>query len=127
MYFDATSVEHSIDYVGIDIDKFNKKEQSGWLDRLRNIKVSKFTFPTNELMIKLDANSSESSSAVSTFRMPNIDDYRLFCVEQVLSINQLTYYYSRVDENLLLSLKTADETLIRKIFREFGEYGIEGN
>jgi hypothetical protein len=124
MYLDAMNVDNHIEYVDIELEEFNKQKDKGWLSKMRGAKSS-FAYPASEAVVNM--RYIKNSDIISTFRLLNVDNYKLFCIDSVLTLNKIGYYYFRIGENLVLNIETNDKILIKKIFKEFTEYGIEEN
>lgn len=99
----------------------------GWLNELSAKKEMSYLYPASELRVKLLFGDNLKRGDTETFRVSVgiIDDYQFFCINQVLSANNIDYSYYRVGESIWLVVATEDEAYLRDVLEELKHYEID--
>lgn len=99
---------------------------AGWIDQLSKREQSSFIYPAAELKVKLLFEDSLNRVEKETFRVSVgvIDDYQFFCINQVLSANNIEYSYYKIGENIWLVVTTENKGYLRSVLDELKHYDI---
>ncbi len=99
----------------------------GWLNELSVKKETSYVYPASELRVKLLFEDNLKKSNTETFRVSVgiIDDYQFFCINQVLSANNIDYSYYRIGESIWLVVATDNEGYLHNVLKELKHYEID--
>ncbi|ANV97797.1 hypothetical protein BBW65_02805 [Helicobacter enhydrae] len=96
--------------------------EKGWIDAIANQKQKSYIYPTNELMMKFNFKSNQEDPL--RLIVDDLSEYRFYCLNQVLSNNQVEYAYYRKGKTIQLVVFLNDEIKRKKILEDFKYYQI---
>jgi len=105
-------------------DSFNFKTND-WINRLKESKKSDFIYPVSEIEIALKEDTPELDKKFYRVVIDELDGYKFFCVNQVLSANNINYSFYKDGGLVKLIIASADYKELRNIMETVKEYGIE--
>jgi len=105
-------------------DSFNFKTND-WINRLKESKKSDFIYPISEIEIALKEDTPELDKRFYRVVIDELDGYKFFCVNQVLSANNINYSFYKDGGLVKLIIASADYKEFRNIMKTVKEYGIE--
>ena len=101
-------------------------KELSWLNQLSAKGGVSYFYPASESRVKLLFEKNLKKDDTETFRVSVgiIDDYQFFCINQVLSANNIDYSYYKVGESIWLVVATDDEKYLRSVLEELKHYEI---
>ncbi len=105
------------------------KSSDDWLIKLSQKEQNSYYYPVIEVDIKFDL--SEYKNSVKEYNktykiiIPNLDEYKFFCVKQVLSFRKIDYSYYKSGDKLNFVISTSDDNYMNKVLKELKIYGID--
>lgn len=102
-------------------------DEISWLNQLSAKDGVSYLYPASELRVKLLFENNLKKDETETFRVSVgiIDDYQFFCINQVLSANNIDYSYYKVGESIWLVVATDNEKYLRSVLEELKHYEIQ--
>lgn len=100
-------------------------DRSEWVGRFAKQDPKDFAYPATELQIKLDLVGHMEHEKVYRIVIGDVDSYKFFCINQVLSSNGIKYSYYRTDGFVRLIIATSDRKYMEQVLSELEDYGIE--
>jgi len=98
-----------------------KKEEKTIIKLLANTEV-KEVFPAKELYLKVDLNYVPKTKILYQTIINNLDKYKLFGIEQILSLNNIKYSIINSKNNLKLFINFDKKSQAKKIQTLFKSY-----
>ncbi|STQ85692.1 hypothetical protein LS73_005225 [Helicobacter muridarum] len=102
----------------------NNKE---WIQNTEKVsKISTFQFPANVLDISIDVKKEVDIKIDPTkIVVKNLDDYKFFCLNEILRQKRVDFSYFKNENSLHLLLFIPDETKRKLLLKDFEYYDIE--
>lgn len=91
-----------------------------WIKALASKDIYDFSYPDNELFINLD---SIDEKKIKRLNIYDLDDYKLFCFNQILEQNNLEFSYKKYGDKI--SIEILNKKILPKIIKELNNYNIK--
>lgn len=91
-----------------------------WIEALASKEIYDFSYPDNELFINLD---SINEKKIKRLNIYDLDDYKLFCFNQILEQNNLEFSYTKYGDKI--SIEILNKKILPKIINELNNYNIK--
>ena len=95
-----------------------------WSEKLEKVANSSYAYPATEMQIRFDFNGGKSSKA-SRIIIENLDEYKFFCLNQILTQKDIEYAYSKVGSSVKLILFAESGTLRENLMQDLKRYEID--
>ncbi|MCI7710807.1 MAG: hypothetical protein MSL80_04015 [Helicobacter sp.] len=96
-----------------------------WLRDLSTSSSDAFQYPTTELFVKFDFRKDTRDNIVHSIEIKDLDEYKYFCIAQVLKQNKLESTYYKSGEVLRLMVFIDDELVLQKFLQDLQYYRIQ--
>lgn len=103
----------------------NQSTKAAWVSHLAEKGTLDYLFPAAEMQIRLELIKRLKDEEVYRIVIDDIDNYKFFCINQVLSSNDIKYSYYRQGGFIRLVVTTADRAYMEAVLGELKEYGID--
>ncbi|RDU72777.1 hypothetical protein CQA66_03700 [Helicobacter aurati] len=109
------------------IPKVDTTKNTQWLQNTEQItKVSNYQFPANILDIAIEVKRERDLKIDPTkVAVKNLDDYKFFCLNEILRQRHIDFSYFKNQDSLNLLLFVPDETKRKTLLKDFEYYEIE--
>jgi len=114
----SINIEENLDKAPVLVEK---KEEKTIIKLLANTEV-KEVFPAKELYLKVDLNYIPKTKILYQTIINDLDKYKLFGIEQVLSLNNIKYSIINSKNNLKLFINFDKKEQAKKIQTLFKSY-----
>lgn len=107
--------------------KIQASNDTEWIQNTeKTTKASSFQFPTNVLDINIEI-KRESDLKIDPTKIvvKNLDDYKFFCLNEILRQKHVDFSYFKNNDSLHLLLFIPDEAKRKLLLKDFEYYGIE--
>lgn len=104
--------------------KEQKEENSSWTAEFAKKSKAGFEYPAEELQIRLDLFQSLKDQTVFRVVIGDVDEYKLFCINQIFKSADIKYSYLRSSGEIKLIITARDEEYLKKVLESLREYGI---
>lgn len=101
------------------------KQDDMWLRDLSTSSSDEFQYPTTELFVNFDFKKDPRDNTVRSIEIKDLDEYKYFCVSQVLRQNKLESTYYKSGEMLRLMVFIDDELVLQKFLQDLQYYRIQ--
>lgn len=98
------------------------KTQEEWFYAMAKNRDTSYSYPTNEMILKY--NFKHGVEPLRVF-IDDLNEYRFYCLNQVLLENNIEYAYYRTDQVIQLVVFLNDNNSQEKILKDFDYYQIK--
>lgn len=95
--------------------------QDGWFYKMGKQQNENYAYPTNEMILKYDFNKGVEPLRVF---VDDLNEYRFYCINQVLIKNNIEYAYYKTDKAIQLIVFLNNKDTQKKILDDFNYYKI---
>jgi len=108
----------------LDANVTQKKSEKLWLDHFSQTEKSGFSFPVNEVYVKVDLD--EKITKIITYRLSAsvLDPYQIFCLKEELKQHKLKYYLNQDKYKMELLIYSQDVNKLKKLVKVLKNYQI---
>lgn len=98
-----------------------------WLRDFTTYSNDSFQYPATELFVKFDFAKNPQDNAIRSIEIKDLDEYKYFCVAQVLKQNKLESTYYKSGDVLRLMVFIDNDTILQKFLQDLQYYRIQYN
>ncbi|BDY13849.1 hypothetical protein [Hydrogenimonas cancrithermarum] len=98
---------------------------NGWLEGLAVKKRPSHSYAVSEMEIELPLKKSPKPRKVFRLTLDNLDDYKMFCIRQLLTQNGIKYAIFRKEKSGVLMIHDLDKSKLERIVDMVREYEIK--
>lgn len=98
-----------------------------WLRDFTTSSNDSFQYPATELFVKFDFAKNPQDNAIRSIEIKDLDEYKYFCVAQVLKQNKLESTYYKSGDVLRLMVFIDNDTILQKFLQDLQYYRIQYN
>lgn len=102
----------------------NEKSDDEWIKSFAKQSKKGFEYPVTELQIKLDLLQQLKDQTVYRVVIDDLDEYKFFCINQVLKAKDIKYSYFRSKGYIKLIVTAKDEEYLKSVLLQLKEYNI---
>ncbi len=95
-----------------------------WLQELANKKKPTYSYAVSEMEISLPLKKASESKIAFKMVLDNLDDYKMFCIKQLLERKGVDYSVYRKDGRALLIVHDIDKKREKEILQLVKEYDV---
>ena len=96
-----------------------------WLKSFPPSSNESFQYPATELFVKFDFAKNPQENAMRSIEIKDLDEYKYFCVAQVLKQNKLESTYYKSGDVLRLMVFIDNDVVLQKFLNDLQYYRIQ--
>jgi hypothetical protein len=100
-------------------------EDNEWIYKLKTSTPKEYAYPVSEIEINLQEKKPGIDERFYKVVIDELDGYKFFCVNQVLSRNNINYSFYKEQGLVRLVVASPDYRSLKKVMDAVKEYGIE--
>lgn len=102
-----------------------QKPEKTWLNHFANAQRQGYSYPVNEVYVKLDLN--EKITKTITYKLHALveDPYEMFCLKEELRVHKLKYYLKKDKSGMDLLIYSQDVKKLNKLVQVLKKYKIK--
>lgn len=110
-----------------DFTALSGQEEQGndWIYKLKKSTPKEYAYPISEIEINLQEKKPGLDERFYKVVIDELDGYKFFCVNQVLSRNNINYSFYKEQGLVRLVVASPDFRSLKKVMDAVKEYGIE--
>ncbi|RDU56366.1 hypothetical protein CQA49_01515 [Helicobacter sp. MIT 00-7814] len=104
-----------------------QEDSQAWLEGFSDATAQNQTFqyPATELFVKFDFADENDTKSIRSIEIEELDEYKYFCVAQVLKQHKLESTYYKMGEKLRLMVFIEDSAVLKKFLEDLDYYRIQ--
>lgn len=102
-----------------------QKRDFGWLRTLGEAKPLSFSYPVDELNIKISLSDLPQPKKIVQVIADTVDSYQYFCIIQIFNQMRVDYSILRQEKNFVANLSDLDETMVEQLQKNLNYYQIK--
>jgi len=130
LIFFLISINSSIDAVdsvplSLDSNVTQSKPEKVWLNHFSDTQRLGFSYPVNEVYIKVDLNE-KITKTITTYRLSAsiLDPYQIFCLKEELKQHRLKYYLNKDKNGMVLLIYSHNVDKLKNLVKVLKNYQI---
>lgn len=96
-----------------------------WLKDFSASSSDSFQYPATELFVKFDFANNPQDNVIRSIEIKDLDEYKYFCVAQVLKQNKLESTYYKSGDVLRLMVFIDNDVVLQKFLQDLQYYRIQ--
>ncbi|WP_394951806.1 hypothetical protein [uncultured Helicobacter sp.] len=108
-----------------DIQTTEIEHNDMWLKDFSVSSNDSFQYPATELFVKFDFAKNPQDNAIRSIEIKDLDEYKYFCVAQVLKQNKLESTYYKSGDVLRLMVFIDNDAVLQKFLQDLQYYRIQ--
>lgn len=117
--------DYQVEHHNIESKKNNVEQEKSWLDFLLK-KPSSYSYPATEMKLIVDFKKHGEASENPILIVNNLDDYKFFCLDEVLKQKKIEFAYSKTNDSLNMIIYLPKDTKIQhSLMNELKYYEIK--
>lgn len=113
------------EYPDAQIPVSNITRDDVWLENFGVDSKDSFQYPATELFVKFDFLNGDEQDVMRSIEITGLDEYKYFCVSQVLKQNRLDSTYYKSGNMLKLLVFINDKTKLERLLTDLKYYRIQ--
>ncbi len=108
----------------LDTNVTQKKSQKIWLDHFSKTEKLGYSFPVNEVYVKVDLDEKITKTITYRLSAAVLDPYQIFCLKEELKQYKLKYYLQQDKRKMELLIYSQDVNKLNKLVKVLKNYQI---
>ncbi len=108
----------------LDTNITQKKSEKLWLDHFSQTEKLGYSFPVNEVYIKIDLDEKITKTITYRLSAAVLDPYQIFCLKEELKQYHLKYYLNQDKHKMELLIYSQDVNKLNKLVKVLKNYQI---
>jgi len=108
----------------LDTNVTQKKSKKLWLDHFSQTEKLGYSFPVNEVYIKVDLDEKITKTITYSLSAAVLDPYQIFCLKEELKQHKLKYYLNQDKHRMELLIYSQDVNKLNKLVKVLKNYQI---
>jgi len=102
-----------------------QKRDFGWLKTLGEAKPLSFSYPVDELNIKISLSDLPQPKKIVQVIADTVDSYQYFCIIQILNQMRVDYSILRQEKDFVANISDIDESTVQELQQNLNYYQIK--
>ena len=108
----------------LDSNVTKPEEEKNWLNHFSNTERLGFSYPVNEVYIKIDLDEKITKTITYKLSAPVLDPYQLFCLKEELKRHKLKFYLNQDKRGMELLIYSQDVNKLNSLVKILKNYQI---
>ena len=101
-----------------------EKPQKVWIDHFSKVQKQGYSYPVNEVYIKVDLNEKITKTITYKLSASLLDPYQLFCLKEELQNYKLKYYFKNDAKGIELLIYSQNVNKLKQLVTVLKKYQI---
>jgi len=102
-----------------------QKRDFGWLKTLGEAQPLSFSYPVDELHIKISLSDLPQPKKIVQVIADTVDSYQYFCIIQIFNKMRVDYSILRQEKNFVANIADIDESTVQELQKNLNYYQIK--
>jgi len=115
-----------LDTLSLSLEEKKDKvvQEKSWLDSLFNSKKLSYTYPINEVYVKVDLTEKITNTIKYQLSTVSLDPYQVFCLKAELKRYRFKYYFKKNGAKVELVIYSKNKTKLKALVKELKKFNI---
>jgi len=110
--------------LSFDSNITQKKPDKIWLNHFSNIQRLGYSYPVNEVYVKVDLNEKITKTITYKLSAPVLDPYQLFCLKEELKRHKFKFYLNQDKQRMELLIYSQNVDKLNNLVKVLKNYQI---
>ena len=110
--------------LSLDSNITQKEPEKIWLNHFSNVERLGYSYPVNEVYIKVDLDETITKTITYKLTAPVLDPYQLFCLKEELKQHKLKFYLNQDKKEMELLIYSQNVNKLNNLVKVLKNYQI---
>ena len=110
--------------LSLDSNITQKEPEKIWLNHFSNVERQGYSYPVNEVYIKVDLDEKITKTITYKLTAPVLDPYQLFCLKEELKQHKLKFYLNQDKKEMELLIYSQNVNKLNNLVKVLKNYQI---